>query len=144
MVQLTRDVLEQLGADHGPQREGDPLGKATIERAFGTVKSIARPLLAITDKLAEAVEALRNASIRPWRSWTAKPSSVQPRCNAGATTPRSSSTSWPQQVPQPIVLIALRVISSEKPGHQRARTPRRPCGLRRQEVGDQHKSTFLH
>jgi transposase InsO family protein len=63
MAQVTRDALEQLGADHAPQREGDPLGKATIERAFGTVKSIAGPLLAITDRLAEAVEALRNVEL---------------------------------------------------------------------------------
>jgi len=63
MAQLTRDLLDQLEVDHAPQREGDPLGKATIERAFGTVKSIARPLLAITDRLADAIEALRNVEL---------------------------------------------------------------------------------
>lgn len=63
MAQLTRDLLEQLEMDHAPQREGDPLGKATIERAFATIKQIARPLLAITDQLADAVEALRNVEL---------------------------------------------------------------------------------
>ena len=63
MAELTRAFLEEQGADHAPQREGDPPGKATIERAFGTVKSIARPLLAITDRLADAIEALRNVDL---------------------------------------------------------------------------------
>ena len=63
MAQLTRDLLDQLEVDHAPQREGDPLGKATIERAFGTVKSIAQPLLAITDRLADAIESLRNVEL---------------------------------------------------------------------------------
>lgn len=63
LAQLSRNTLEQLDADHAIQREGDPLGKATIERAFGTVKQIAQPLLAITDRLAGAVEALRNVAL---------------------------------------------------------------------------------
>jgi transposase InsO family protein len=63
MAQLTRETLEQFGADHAPQREGDPLGKATLERAFGTVKRIAGPLLAITDRLADKVEALGNVEL---------------------------------------------------------------------------------
>jgi transposase InsO family protein len=63
MAQLTRDLLEQLEMDHAPQREGDPLGKATVERAFATIKQIARPLLAITDRIADAIEALRNVEL---------------------------------------------------------------------------------
>lgn len=63
MAQATRDALEQLGADHAPQREADPLGKATIERAFGTIKRLARPLLSLTDRIADAVQALRNVEL---------------------------------------------------------------------------------
>lgn len=59
----TRDALEQEGVDHAPQREGDPLGKATIERAFGTVKSIAEPILGITNRLAESIEELRDVGL---------------------------------------------------------------------------------
>jgi hypothetical protein len=59
----TRDALEQEGVDHAPQREGDPLGKATIERAFGTVKSIAEPILGITNRLAESIEEFRDVGL---------------------------------------------------------------------------------
>ncbi len=45
MAQKTRDALDSLGADHVPQREADPLSKSPIEKATGTVKRIARPLL---------------------------------------------------------------------------------------------------
>lgn len=59
MATATQAAIEALGAEHAPQREGDPLGKATIERAFGTVKRFAGPLLALTDRLAAAFPALR-------------------------------------------------------------------------------------
>ena len=59
----TRDALDKEGVDHAPQREGDPLGKATIERAFGTIKSIAGPLLGITNRLAESIDSLRNVEL---------------------------------------------------------------------------------
>lgn len=52
------DALDQLGAEHAPQREGDPLGKATIERAFRTVKDIARPFLQLTNHLASILPRL--------------------------------------------------------------------------------------
>jgi transposase InsO family protein len=63
LANATRAALEQLGAEHAPQREGDPLGKSTVERAFGTLKGIAQSLLSITDRIAEAVPALRNAPL---------------------------------------------------------------------------------
>lgn len=63
MAERTREALDELEAEHAPQREADPLGKATIERAFRTVKDIARPLLALTEKVADAVPALRNAEL---------------------------------------------------------------------------------
>ena len=54
----TRNALEQLEVEHAVQKEGDPLGKATIERAFGTVKRIASPLLKLTDCVAETITSL--------------------------------------------------------------------------------------
>lgn len=63
LAEITRNALDELEVEHAPQREGDPLGKATLERAFGTVKSFARPLLALTDRIAEALPALRRADI---------------------------------------------------------------------------------
>lgn len=63
MAQATREVLDQLDAEHAPCREGDPIGKATVERALGTVKHIARPLLALTDRIAQTLPALRNTAL---------------------------------------------------------------------------------
>jgi transposase InsO family protein len=63
MAKETLDALARLGVEHAPQKEGDPQGKSTVERAFGTLKSIAAPLLAITDKLAARVPALANPEL---------------------------------------------------------------------------------
>jgi len=63
MAEQTRAALLALEVEHAAQREGDPLGKSTVERAFRTVKSIARPLLGLTDRIAASVPALRDASL---------------------------------------------------------------------------------
>jgi hypothetical protein len=63
MAQATREALEALGAEHAPQVESTPTDKATIERAFETAKSIAGPLLALTDRLAHKLPALRNTRL---------------------------------------------------------------------------------
>lgn len=63
MAQQTRDGLDALGTELAPQVEGTPTDKATIERAFGSVKSFARPLLDVTDRIAEKVPALRNTKL---------------------------------------------------------------------------------
>jgi hypothetical protein len=63
MAQATREALEALGAEHAPQVEGTPTDKATMERALGTAKSIAEPLLALTNRLAQKVPALRNTKL---------------------------------------------------------------------------------
>jgi hypothetical protein len=57
----TQAALAEMEVEHAAQREGDPLGKSTVERAFRTVKSIAHPLLALTDRIAASVPALRDA-----------------------------------------------------------------------------------
>lgn len=63
MAKATREALEQLHAEHAPQREGNPTGKATVERGFGILKTIAAPLLALSDRAADAVPALRNVDL---------------------------------------------------------------------------------
>lgn len=63
MAQATREAFEALGAEHAPQVEGTPTDKATIERAFKTAKSIAAPLLALSDRLAQKLPALRNTRL---------------------------------------------------------------------------------
>jgi transposase InsO family protein len=63
LAKKTREALDELGAEHAPQREGDPIAKATIERAFGTVKQIARPILSITERIAQAVPLLRDTQL---------------------------------------------------------------------------------
>jgi hypothetical protein len=62
MAELTRDALDELQAEHAPQREANPIGKATVERAFRTIKDIARPLLSITDRVADMMPTLRVVS----------------------------------------------------------------------------------
>ena len=63
MAEATRMALEELGAQHAPQKEGHPQGKATVERAFGTVKSIAGPILNLTSKIAQVVPGLRDVNL---------------------------------------------------------------------------------
>ncbi|MAF64548.1 MAG: hypothetical protein CMJ84_02655 [Planctomycetes bacterium] len=63
LAQTTRDALDDLEAEHAPQREGHPQGKATIERAFGSIKQIARPLLSVTDAIAASVVSLKNVAL---------------------------------------------------------------------------------
>lgn len=63
MAAATREALAALEVEHAPQREGDPLGKSTVERAFRTLKSIAQPLLSLADHAAAKVPALCNAEL---------------------------------------------------------------------------------
>ncbi len=58
MAAATADTLEQLAAEHAPQREGHPQGKATVERAFLSAKACAQPLLDITNRIARAIPEL--------------------------------------------------------------------------------------
>jgi hypothetical protein len=58
LAAATREAIEQLGAEHAVQKEGSPTAKATVERAFRTVKDIAKPLLQITDRIAQSIPQL--------------------------------------------------------------------------------------
>lgn len=63
MAEETLEALRRLDVEHAPQREGDPLGKSSVERAFGTLKTILAPLLAITDRLAVHVPSLAQPAL---------------------------------------------------------------------------------
>jgi hypothetical protein len=58
MAEATRAALEELGAEHAPQREATPTDKSTIERAFLSVKTYAGPLLALSNRVAACVPQL--------------------------------------------------------------------------------------
>jgi len=59
LAETTRAACETLELEHEPQKEGAPTEKATLERAFGTIKGLLAPLLKLTDRLAAALPALR-------------------------------------------------------------------------------------
>jgi hypothetical protein len=63
MAAAVAAALEDLKAEHAPQVEGDPWGKATIERAFRTVKDIARPLFGLANRLAAAFPTLADPGL---------------------------------------------------------------------------------
>lgn len=63
MARWLRDALAEQSMEHAPQKEGDPLGKSTVERAFLTLKSIASPILEITNSVALAMPELCNAEL---------------------------------------------------------------------------------
>ncbi|MCG8418469.1 MAG: hypothetical protein MJE77_11055, partial [Proteobacteria bacterium] len=58
LATTTRQALEQLQAEHAVQKQGHPQGKATLERAFGTIKHIAGPILSLTNRLASTLDGL--------------------------------------------------------------------------------------
>jgi transposase InsO family protein len=58
MAAASTQCLEKLGVEHVPQKEGHPTGKATIERAFKTIKDVGRGLFDLTNRLAEHLPAL--------------------------------------------------------------------------------------
>jgi hypothetical protein len=59
LAHVLRETLEALEVEHAPQREANPQAKSTLERAFGSLKGIATPLFALTDRLAERCASLR-------------------------------------------------------------------------------------
>lgn len=63
MAGATTATLEQLGVEHVPQKEGHPTGKATIERAFKTIKDVGRGLFGITNRLAAQLPALSSSQL---------------------------------------------------------------------------------
>jgi transposase InsO family protein len=63
MADATLGAFEELEAEHAPQKEGHPQGKATVERAFGTIKTIAAPILELTQQIAKALPTLNNPDL---------------------------------------------------------------------------------
>ena len=63
MAESTKDALALLEIEHAPQKEGDPQGKSTVERAFGSIKTFAGPLLELTNRIAVAVPQLAEPAL---------------------------------------------------------------------------------
>lgn len=63
LAEAARAAYEELGVEHAPQKEGAPTEKATVERAWGTVKSALAPLLGLTNRVAAARPELRRPDI---------------------------------------------------------------------------------
>lgn len=63
MASHTVETLDALGVEHAPQREGHPTGKATLERAFRSIKDAAQRLLALTNHLATSHPLLRDPTL---------------------------------------------------------------------------------
>jgi len=61
LAQATTDALDAMEVLHAPQKEGDPTGKATVERSFRTVKGALEPIAAWTKTLAKRLPALQRA-----------------------------------------------------------------------------------
>jgi len=63
LAEATKKALEDLEVDLCPQKEGTPTDKSPLERAWRTIKDGLSPLLGLTDRLAEAIPALRNTEL---------------------------------------------------------------------------------
>ena len=63
MAEATKAAFESKQVEHAPQREGDPLGKSTLERAWRTLKGIGAPLLGLSDRLADQAPGLRTPEL---------------------------------------------------------------------------------
>lgn len=60
MAELSAEMLEALEIEHAPNKEADPIGKSTVERAFLSIKSIAASLLAVSNELAGCIPTLKD------------------------------------------------------------------------------------
>lgn len=63
IAEATKKALENLQIDLCPQKEATPTEKATLERAWRTIKEALAPLLGLTNRLAQAIPTLRNTEL---------------------------------------------------------------------------------
>jgi uncharacterized protein YjeT (DUF2065 family) len=63
MAESIKAAMARLEVEHAPQKEGDPQGKSTVERAFKSIKSFAGPLLDLTNHIAAAVPQLKDVAL---------------------------------------------------------------------------------
>jgi hypothetical protein len=63
MAKHTVQTLDALEVEHAPQREGEPTGKATIERAFRSIKDAGASLFSLTNHLSSTHPQLREPSV---------------------------------------------------------------------------------
>jgi len=68
IAEATKKALESLEVDLCPQKEGTPTDKSPLERSWRTIKQALSPILALTDRLATAIPALKNTELA--RSFT--------------------------------------------------------------------------
>jgi transposase InsO family protein len=59
----TREALSRLGVEHAPQKEGDPCGKSTIERAFLTIKSVGESIFETLNHISRTLPVLRDPAL---------------------------------------------------------------------------------
>jgi transposase InsO family protein len=63
IARATQQACEAIDIEPAPQTEASPTDKAPLERAWGTVKQALAPLLALTDRAAASVPALRSPAL---------------------------------------------------------------------------------
>lgn len=63
VAEQAKAAMAQLEVEHAPQKEGDPQGKSTVERAFRSLKSFAGPLLDLTNRIAVAIPQLKDKEL---------------------------------------------------------------------------------
>jgi len=63
LAAAARDHYDALDLDHRPQEEATPTAKATLERAFRTVKDALRPILDLSNRLAQKIPALARPTL---------------------------------------------------------------------------------
>jgi hypothetical protein len=63
MAEAARQAYENLECDHVPQKESTPTAKATLERAFRSVKEALEPFVSMTNRLAERVPLLKSPEL---------------------------------------------------------------------------------
>ena len=63
LAELARESYENLELDHAPQRESTPTDRATLERAFGTLKDTLSPLTELTNRLADHLPLLADIQL---------------------------------------------------------------------------------
>ena len=63
MANLIDETIERLEAEHAPNQETTPTEKATLERAFGNVKAMSKPLFVLSNRLADRYPQLRDRTL---------------------------------------------------------------------------------
>ena len=63
MAKVAEEAYTALELDHQPTKEHTPTEKPTLERSFGVVKGLLKPLIDLSNRMAEAIPALRSVDL---------------------------------------------------------------------------------